>query len=135
MKEDEELQRNLESGNKMASDNLDVKAYQYVFKALKKTPETGVSSSFADKVIQKALAQKQQKESSRDMWWFGIGLFLLSVAFIVALAFIGFRVNLGFLRVLADYKGLILVGAVLIWVFNVLDKKLVSTRADVNQSL
>jgi hypothetical protein len=128
--EDEQLQENTESG-KFQADSLDAKAYQYVFRAAAKEPAYRLDGNFADRVIQKVLAKKQQKESSRDFWWFGLGIFLLLIAFVVALGFIGFKINPGLLRSIADFKGLLITGAVLVWIFNILDKRLIKPQQEI----
>jgi amino acid transporter len=68
---------------------------------------------------------QQSKESKRDLWWFGIGIFLLTIAFITAFAFVGFKMNLGFLRAVSDYKWLLLMAVILVLIFNQVDKKLI----------
>ena len=122
-REDEELQRRIEAGQQ--PEGVDGQAYVKVFSALKREPEMRISPAFADKVVQRALALSQAKDSKRDMWWLGLGIFFLTLAFIIAFAFVGFRMNLGFLRILGDFKWLLLCGGVLIWIFNMIDKKLV----------
>jgi hypothetical protein len=126
MRPEEELQQNVESGKINDPADLDVRAYQHVFSALKNPPDTRLPVSFADRVVDKVLRKKQQRESSRDMWWFGLGLFLMSVALIVALAFIGFKVKLGFLSVIGDFKWMIFLGIMLMAFFHWLDKKIIT---------
>jgi len=127
--DEEELQRNVESGKITDAGDLDVKAYQHVFTAFKQVPGPRLPASFADRVVQKILQRQQEKESSTDLWWLGIGLFLLCIAFIVAFAFIGFRINVGFLSAITDFRGLIVLFIVLMGVFHWMDKKLVA-RSD-----
>jgi hypothetical protein len=129
MNSDEELQKRIETGNFASQDDIDAKSYQHVFDALKKEPGRSLSFGFADKVVNRILAQKQQKESSRDFWLFGVGIFLLLIAGIVSVAFVGFKMNVGLLRVIADYSGFIVLGLLLALIFNYLDKKLLVTKA------
>ena len=63
---EEELQRNLEAGKNPERDELDVKAYQSVFNALKKEPEFTLSSSFADTVVGMAVKKQQSKNTFRE---------------------------------------------------------------------
>jgi hypothetical protein len=123
MSEDEKIQHDVEAGHAPAG--ADGEAYVRVFKALSREPRFVLPSSFADKVVQRAMAMDQARESSRDMWWLGLGIALITVAFIIAFAFVGFRMNLGYLKVFNDFKWLLLSGAVLLAVFNIIDKKLV----------
>jgi hypothetical protein len=123
MNDDNSLQEKIEAGQ--IPDTLDAKSYASVFHALAKEPDISLPVSFADRIIQRTLALQQSKESKRDIWWLGIGIFLLTVAFIVAFAFVGFRMNPGFLRAASDYKWMFLMGVILVWIFNVVDKKFV----------
>jgi hypothetical protein len=127
---EEELQRAIEEGRSNDPSNPDAKAYQALFDALSKRDEN-LSPFFADKVIQKALANNQKKESSRDIWWLGIGIFFLSIALVIAIAIVGMNFNLGFLKGVAEYSGLLFAGAVLITIFNILDKRIVRHQHDI----
>jgi hypothetical protein len=127
---DEELQRAIEEGRSDDLHSADAKAYQILFEALSKRDEN-LSPLFADRVIQKAMANNQKKESSRDIWWLGVGIFFLSIGFVVAIAMVGIKFNLGFLKGVAEYSGLLLAGAVLITIFNILDKRLVGHRHNI----
>jgi len=122
---EEEIQRNVEAGRLDGVNEFDAKAYQQVFSALKEAPNPMLSPSFADRVVKTVMERKGKSESSRDMWWFGIGIFLMSIALIVAFAFVGFKVNLGFLKIIGDFKWLIVLGGILMGLFHWLDKKLI----------
>jgi hypothetical protein len=128
---EEELQRKIEHGETLPDDQ-DVNAYQQVFKNLSKAPDYILQASFADRVMQKVLAKKQAQESSKDLWWFGAGIFLLVitliVAFAVSFAYIRFKFDFGFLNAVADYKGLFLVAVLLVLIFNRFEKKLFDTK-------
>jgi hypothetical protein len=123
---EEELQKNMEAGKPALGDDLDIRAYEAVFRVLKKDPSYKLSHNFSRDLIRRIQAE-QAKDSSRDFIWFGIGLFFLVISFIVAivisLAFIGFKPSFGFLAEVSAYKGLILVGAALVILFNRLEKK------------
>ena len=128
---EEELQRKIEFGESVPDDQ-DTNAYQQVFRNLSKAPDYSLHASFAERVMQKVLAQKQMKESSKDMWWFGVGIFLLVitliVAFAVSFAYIRFQLNFGFLNAIGDYKGLLVVAILLVVIFNRFEKKLFESK-------
>jgi hypothetical protein len=122
---EEELQRNLEAGKNLEGDELDVKAYQSVFNALKHEPEFTLSSSFADKVVGMAVKKQQSKSTFREYFWFGFGFFLMLVAFVVAIVLTEFKLNMGFLNGLSSYKGVIIFGIFFIAILHLLDKRLI----------
>jgi hypothetical protein len=129
---EEELQSQLEAGKTLSNDNLDVRAYQQVFSALKKSPGYTLSSSFSDSVIQKILERENKIEYRRDLWWLVMGVFLLVIAFVasmaLAIAYVGFKPGFGFLSGIADYKGLLIIAGLLIIVFNRMDKQLLKVN-------
>ena len=122
---EEELQRNLEAGKNPEGDELDVKAYQSVFNALKQEPEFTLSSSFADKVVGMAVKKQQSKTTFREYFWFGFGIFLMLIAFVVTILLTEFKLDMGFLNGLNSYKGVIIFGICLIGLLHWLDKKLI----------
>ena len=124
-KSDEDLQKDIERNEIPASDDIDVQSYRVVFCALKKDdPSLRFSSSFEDRIIELVL-EKRRKEARRDAFWFGFGVFLIFIAFIVAIALTGFSLNFGFLSAMADYKGLVLFAVAFIALLNWLDRRLV----------
>ena len=127
---EEELQRSILDGRELDDADVNVKSYRMVFDALSKEPAAGLSPAFADKVIQKVLA-KNQKESSRDMWWLGFGLFLMVIALVVCVAWVGVNFNLGFLSGMSNYSGLLGAAIILITIFNVVDRKLVRAKHEI----
>ena len=128
---EEELQNAMEAGKLPDSANADEKAYRLVFDSLSRLPEEKLSHAFPDKVIQKVMAYNQKKESSKDIWWLGVGIFFMLIGLAIAVALVGARFDLGFLKAMADYKGLVLAAVVLITIFNLLDKKIVRSRMDI----
>jgi hypothetical protein len=123
---DEELQRKIEA-REILEGNEDAKAYQKIFDALEKDPGFTLSDSFADRVIQKVMIRNG--ESPWVFFWFGFGFFLLVgglvVATVASIAYYGFKPDLGFLRSIADYKGLLVVALILLTIFNYIDKRVV----------
>ena len=124
---EEELQKNLEKSESSDADGLDVKAYQEVFRALKKDPGYELSSSFAQTVIARMISEQQSK-SSKDYFWFGAGIFFLAVAFLGTILFIGFRFDFGFLNGMSDYAGLAVFGIAFIAILNWLDNRLIKEK-------
>jgi hypothetical protein len=122
---EEDLQRNLEAGKNPEGDELDVKAYQTVFNALKHEPEFILSSSFADKVVGLAIKKQNSKSTFREYFWIGLGIFVMVIASIVAIVMTEFKFDMGFLNGLSSFKGLIIFGIFFIGLLHWLDKKLI----------
>jgi hypothetical protein len=122
---EEDLQRDLEAGKNPQSDELDVKAYQTVFQALKNEPEFTLPSSFADKVVRLALEKQNSKSTFREYFWFGLGIFVMLIASTVAIFMTEFKLDMGFLKGLSSFKGLIIFGIFFIGLLHWLDKKLI----------
>jgi hypothetical protein len=124
---EEEMQEKLEQGKTPAGDGLDVKAYQAVFQALKKDPDYSLRPDFAERVAARVM-RSQKGGFSKDYLWFGAGIFFLIIALIGTILYTGFRFDLGFLKVMSDYKGLAVFGIAFIVFLNWLDKKLVKEK-------
>ncbi|MFZ6011038.1 MAG: hypothetical protein ACOYXT_11895 [Bacteroidota bacterium] len=124
---EEELQKNIEAGKPASADDLDIKAYQQVFKALQKEPTVRLSKGFEDRVLA-AIAEKEKKSTSRDMLWLWLGVFSLVVTMIIAVAFTSFKPDLGFLKGVSSYKGLVVFGIFFIALLNWIDKRLVKNK-------
>jgi hypothetical protein len=106
---------------------LDVKAYHAVFKALKKDPGYDLRPDFAERVASRVM-RHGKSGFSKDYLWFGAGIFFLIIAFIGTILYTGFRFDLGFLKVMSDYKGLAVFGFAFVAFLNWLDKKLVKEK-------
>lgn len=124
---EEEIQDKLERGQTPGGDGLDIKAYQAVFRALKKDPGYALPPDFAGRVAAR-VAQKQERGYSKDYFWFGAGIFFLVICFIATVVYTGFRFDFGFLKMMSDYKGLALFGVTFIALLNWLDRKLVREK-------
>jgi hypothetical protein len=120
--QDEELQKKIEANQHTDGSDIDVRSYQYVFRAISATTET-LPQNFSDQIISKLIA-KQKKESSREWWLIGLGIFLLVIAFMVAIAYSGFKLEMGFLKKISAYTGLFLFGAAFILVLSIFEKRL-----------
>lgn len=118
------LQQEVESGK--TPDSNEERAYSLIFRALNKEVEFPLSHSFADRVIFLVKERQDvQKKSVFDYILFGAGLFMLLLAFVVSIVMTEFKFDLGFLKGLHNYSGLILMGALLIITFNVIDVRLI----------
>lgn len=124
---EEELQNDVEKGATPDGDGLDVKAYQAVFRALKKDPGYELRPDFAERVVSRVVSAQREK-SSNDYLWFGAGILFFIIAFIATVLYTGFRFDLGFLKVMSDYKGLAVFGIAFMVLLNWLDKKLVKGK-------
>lgn len=127
--EEEKLQNDLQSGLNPTGDELDVRAYREVFRVLEKEPEPALSAQFSQAVIAR-IASRQRQRDVKDYVWFAAGIVFLALSFLIAFLFTGFRFDfdLGFLKGMAEYKGLVIFGVVFIAFLNWLDKKLVAQR-------
>jgi hypothetical protein len=125
---DEELQRKIESGRE--SDDMDSRAYKTVFQALSMEPGFKLPVSFADRVA--AIAETKHKSSSFNFLLFGLGIFFLVIAFVVAIVMTGFKLNLGFLSDMSPYYGLFVFGGLFIGLLNILGRKLLRKQSHSN---
>ena len=124
---EEELQNSIEKGQKPHVENMDMKAYEEVFRVLKKDPEYVLPPRFAERIVARIIADRESRNST-DYFWFGAGIFLLLSVSIATIILTGFRLNFGFLRVMSDYKGLAVFGVVFVLFLNWLDKRLIRGR-------
>lgn len=124
---EEELQKSIEEGQTPDGEGLDVRAYREVFRALKKDPGYELPAGFANRVVGLVM-EKRKSVLSKDYFWFGAGIFFMTISFLAAIFFTGFRLDLGFLNVMADYKGLVIFAIFFIVFLNWLDKRLVKDR-------
>lgn len=124
---EEELQNNIEARNVSVND-ADTKAYQHVFKSLKKEPEFTLPMGFADRVANMVAERNEKKIYTRDLIWLVVGVVFITIGFIIAIAVGGLKFDLSFLSGIAEYKGLIIFGVVFIGFLNWLDKKLLKDK-------
>ena len=61
---EDELQKKVEKGQTSNGDSLDSKAYQAVFRALKKDPDFQLASTFAETVAARIIARQNEKVSN-----------------------------------------------------------------------
>ncbi len=124
---EEELQNNIEKGRRQEGDDLNVKAYQAVFRALSKDPGYDLPPQFAAKVLARLEARKQ-RDQSRDYFWFFTGLMFLLVAAIGTVIYLGYQLDFGFLKGMPQYRGLAGFAIAFIIFLNWLDKRLVKQK-------
>lgn len=124
---EEELQKKIETGEVPPEEDFDAKAYQEIFRVLKQEPGYHLSARFAEKVISK-VNEKQNRALSKDYFWFFTGVFFFLLTSVITLMFVNLRLDLGFLKVMSDYKGLAAFGAAFIILINWLDKRLVRAK-------
>jgi hypothetical protein len=124
---EEQLQNSLEKGEKPLNESMDVKAYQEIFRALKKEPGYELPPRFAERIVSRII-RDQESRNTTDYFWFGAGIFFLLMAFIATILFTGFRFDFGFLRVMSDYKGLAIFGVMFVIFLNWVDKRLLRNR-------
>lgn len=124
---EEELQKKIENGQRPDGDDVNAKAYQEVFKALGKDPGYELPPQFASKVVER-LAARKERDQSRDYFWFFAGVVFLLVVAAGTIMYVGYQLDLGFLKGMAQYKGLAGFGIALIIFLNWLDKRLVREK-------
>lgn len=122
---EEELQKKIESGH--PADGLDARAYEAVFRALKKEPVHQLPDDFADRVVRRVTAGRTPWPN--DYFWLGAGILFLLIACVGTILFTGYRFDFGFLNVMGHYKGIVGFGLALIVLLNWLDKKLIKEKA------
>lgn len=123
-KHEEDLQKNIEAGEKPTGDDMDILAYREVFSRLQKEPDFYLPADFADVMVSRIVKKKKQ-DASRDFLWFGAGVFLLLIGFVTAALISGFKPDLGFLKNMSSYLGLFVFGVLFILLLNFLEKRIV----------
>jgi len=121
MKNEEDFQNHIDKSGKEGND-MDLRAYQLVFNALKKEPQFDLSEKFADKII---LRIEEKREASRDSVWMLIGVGSFIITAIISMVLLNFKFNFGAFRFFAGYPGLLLFGTLFILGLHLLDKKFV----------
>jgi uncharacterized membrane protein len=127
--EEEDIQHALESGSTPLGNGREIAAYKAVFSSLSKLPELKTSSDIESIVLARIIKRRQQ-QSRRDYIWLSLGIFLLFIACIIAVAFSGVKMHTSFLTRIPDVTGIVIFGIVFVVALNRLDKKLVLKDAD-----
>jgi len=126
---EENIQNQIERGE--AATGPDADAYRMIFSALQKEPSFALPSGFADRVVQRAVAELARKEALRDRWWFIGGGVLLVAALVVSLVLVEFKLafkpGVGVFTFLAGYPGLVLFGLGFVLLLHFIDRKFIRT--------
>ena len=137
---EEELQKNIEAGQKPTGDDPDMQAYHEVFRRLNREPDFQLSPAFSDKVVSRLLEEKSNPY--RDFVWLGVGIFFLIASCMTAMWMSGIKLNLNFrftdlvfLKNISGYAGLFAFGVIFVIVLNQLDKKILSPKRDMHSQM
>jgi FtsH-binding integral membrane protein len=123
-RDEERLQEKIEANTGFDDGNPDTQAYRQVFQALEKTPRYALPDTFADKMLRK-IEQKEQRSLRITYAWLVAGIVLLTGGGVAAVVMTGFQFEAGFLRGMADYKGLLAFGVAFVLFLHWLDKRLI----------
>lgn len=126
-KHEEDLQKNIEAGEKPTGDDMDILAYREVFSRLQKEPDFYLPADFADVMVTRII-EKKKLDTSKDLLWLGAGVFLLLIAFATTAVMSGFKPDLGFLKNMSSYLGLFVFGVLFILILNFLEKRIVPRK-------
>ncbi len=119
---DEESQNRIEKG--IAGEGLDDQAYRRVFAVLKREPSYQLPPDFAAKVI-RSMQLAPQQYTTLEFIWLYTGLIAFVIAAGITIFLTGFEINLGVLKFLSSYPGLIVFGALFILALQWIDKRFV----------
>ena len=122
MKNEEELQRKAEAGAAFNTGNADERAYQQVFKSLKKEPDFVLPSTFADSVLRKV--RTERSSLAGEYVWLSLGVIIMLLGLILAFAYAGLKIDLSLFRAAAGMKGIFAFGIVFIGFLHWVDKRL-----------
>ena len=125
MNNEEEFQKRAEAG--MAGDDMDSKAYDLVFSALKAEPDMKLPTSFADRVAQMVVKNKAES-ASLEFIWLVAGIVSLLIALIITASMIDVSMDFGFLSAMKSYRGLLVFAAIFIGLLHWVDKRFVHQK-------
>ena len=123
-REEERFQEKIEANMEFDDSHPDGRAYRQVFQALSTPPRYSLPDAFADKVLRK-VEQKEQRSLRVTYAWLVAGIVLLMGACAAAVVLTGFTFEAGFLRNMADYKGLLAFGVAFVLLLHWVDKRLI----------
>jgi hypothetical protein len=126
MSNEEFIQSQIESGK--PEESIDGRAYQRVFNALQKEPASILTNAFADNIISILQKRNQARLSGWEIGLIVGGAFFSIIIFILAIVLTNFRVNLGFLQSITNFKGVFIFGLVFIGFLQWIDKALVRKK-------
>lgn len=122
-RDEEKLQEKIEANMGFDDGNADVQAYRQVFQVLDRPPRYTLPDAFAQNVLRR-VEQKEQRSLRVAYAWLAAGIVLLLGACAAAVVLTGFTFEAGFLRGMADYKGLLAFGVAFVLFLHWLDKRL-----------
>lgn len=117
---DDEIQDRAQQGETVSGQ--DGTAYRKIFRALGREPEFVLPSTFADRVVRRAMAQPGK---SSDLFWFYTGLVACLIALVVAVLMSGFKINLPLPGFVKNYPGFIAFGVLFVLCLQWLDRRLI----------
>jgi len=127
---DEKLQESIEQGRFDSSD-LDSHAYQIVFEAIKKEPNTHLSPQFSDKILSRIIKTEEKRAFQKDLMWLGIGVLVLIVTAIITIVLTGFKLNAGAFKFVGNYGGLLVFAVLLIGFYQWVERKILPRHSAV----
>ena len=130
MVSDEELQKMSEQEN-TSLNTSDAKAYEKIFAVISKEPSFNSSADLINKIMLRVEAKRKRAERLDVVYLFA-GIFSIIVLAVAALVYLDIKLdinlNLSFLNIFSDYKGLIVIGGLMIALIQFLDKKFVRNK-------
>lgn len=123
-RDEERLQEKIEANMGVDDGHADTQAYRQVFQALEKPPRYALPDAFADNVLRK-VERKEQRSLRVAYAWLAAGIVLLIGACAAVVMLTEFTFEAGFLRGMADYKGLLAFGVAFVLLLHWVDKRLI----------
>ncbi|MEQ8363189.1 MAG: hypothetical protein RIF39_11745 [Cyclobacteriaceae bacterium] len=120
--QDEKLQESIEQG-RFDSSHLDSCAYQIVFDAIQKEPDTHLSPQFSDKILSHIIKAEEKRAFQKDLMWLAVGVLVLVITATVTIVLTGFRLDPGAFKFVSNYGGLLVFAFALIGFFLWIEKK------------
>lgn len=127
MSHEKEIQQKIEQGREEDISISDLVSYKTVFNALTKEPSYALKQTFADRVLN-ALDIKQKRVNRLEYFWIAAGMMSLVIALIVTIVSVDFKPDLGFLKGIKAYRGVAIMAAFLLLIFQILDRKVIRPR-------
>lgn len=127
MNHEEELQKKIENRETVPA-SADAEAYRHVFAAVEKEMNFTLPAGFADKVVERIMAEAKRKEALRDRLWFVVAGLLFLGGFVASVFFGEFKPGVGVFTFFSGYAGLIVFGVVFIAILHFVDKKFIRTQ-------
>ena len=125
---DEELQDRILNGeNTGGYPETEVKAYKMIYRALPAEKGYELPAGFADKLSNR-LETSAKEEPSKDLFWLAASIAGLIGVLVLTFFVTKFKPDLGFISGFSRYWGIAALGAVLIFVIQFVDLKLIRLK-------